>query len=267
MTKPVPLSDFRACRHMLEEHEYAMGGEEIAPTDLIDRSVWDGITHLPDDIAMRISNHHGSQLKLLHLLRGDWGDATGNPLKPDNLFDGMLDAGDCFQCATFKFLHGYYRSALLDLRSALELVAIGAFGNVRPDDPVYLRWRTGNADLAFPSCRKRLQRAVAGAPLAWFLKAGAWPEQVYYDLCRYTHSRPDASDGSLWESNGPVYNGRAIRMTFEMTLCVYAISYLLAKIGRPSLVVPKESLIVFELDWLPGHQKVAKAFDQMWANG
>ena len=78
---------------------------------------------------------------------------------------------------------------------------------------------------------------------------------------------PDASDGSLWESNGPVYNGRAIRMTFEMTLCVYAISYLLAKIGRPSLVVPKESLIVFELDWLPGHQKVAKAFDQMWANG
>ena len=188
---------------------------------------------------MRISNHHGSRLKLLHLFRRDWGRATGNPLKPDNLFDGMLDAGDCFQCATFNFLHGYYRSALSDLRSALELVTIGAFGNVRPDDPVYLRWRAGSADLAFPSCRKRLQRAVAGAPLAWFLKAGAWPEQVYYDLCRYTHSRPDAGDGSLWESNGPVYNGRAIRLTFEMTLCVYAISYLLAKIGRPSLVIPK----------------------------
>jgi hypothetical protein len=265
MTKPVPLSDFRACRHMLEEHEYFTGGEEIAPTDLIEWDVWNGIMHLPDDIAMRISNHHGAELKLLYSLHGDWIGATGNPEEPDNLFSGMLDAADCFQCATFNFLHGYYRSAISDLRSALELVEIGSFGNVRPDDPVYLRWKAGGADLAFPSCRNRLQKAVGGAPLAWFLKAGAWPEQLYYDLCRYTHSRPDASDGSLWESNGPVYNGRAISLTFEMTLCVYAVSYLLAKIGRASLEVPEESKIVFELDWLPGHQVVAKAFDQAWA--
>jgi hypothetical protein len=30
MTKPVPLSDFRVQRHVLEDHEYATGGEEIA---------------------------------------------------------------------------------------------------------------------------------------------------------------------------------------------------------------------------------------------
>lgn len=264
MTKPVPLSDFRAQRHMLEKHEYAMGGEEVAPTDLIEKRVWDGITHLPDDIAMRISSHHGSQLRLLYQLWGDWVGATGDPEKPDNLFNGMLDAADCFQCATFNLLHGYYRSALADLRSALELVAIGAFGDLKPDDPVYRRWQSGGADLTFPSCRKRLHKAAAGAPFAWFVKAGAWPERLYYDLCRYTHSRADGSDGSLWESNGPVYNGRAIKLTHEMTLCVYATSYLLAKIGRISLAVPDGSKIVFELNWLSGHEETTRAFEQLY---
>lgn len=264
MTKPLPLSDFRARRHMLEEHEYAFGGEEIAPTDLIEQRVWDGITHLPDDIAIRISNHHGRQLKLLYTLESDWMGATGDPTNPDDLFHGMLDAADCFHCATFNLLHGYYRSALSDLRSALELVAVGAFGNLRPGDPVYLRRKAGSGDLAFPSCRKRLRGAAGEAPIAWFLKAGAWRERLYYDLCRYTHSRPDASDGSLWESNGPVYNGRAVRLTFEMTLCVYAVCYLLAKIGRASLAVPADSGIVFALEELPGHQDVAKAFSQLY---
>jgi len=90
VTKPLPLSDFRAIRHVLEEHEYASGGEEVPPTDLVEHSVWDHIT----------------------------------------------------------FLHGYYRSSLSNLRSALELVTIGAFGNLRPKDPVYLRWSKGDADLS-----------------------------------------------------------------------------------------------------------------------
>jgi hypothetical protein len=176
----------------------------------------------------------------------------------------MLDAADCFQCATYNLLHGYYRSALADLRSALELVTIGAYGNLKPDDPGYMRWKAGNADLAFPSCRKRLHNVVSARPFVWFVKADAWPEQLYYDLCRYTHSRPDASDGALWESNGPVYNGFAIGLTFRMSLCVYAACYLLAKIGRTSLIVPSDSMIVFELDWLPGHAETARAFKQLF---
>jgi hypothetical protein len=120
-----------------------------------------------------------------------------------------------------------------------------------PDDAVYLRWKAGGADLAFPSCRKRLHNALAGKPIAPFLKARGWPERLYYDLCKFTHSRPDASDGALWESNGPVYKGSTIRLTFEMTLCVYAVAYLLAKIGRPSLTVPDGSTVVFEFDDLP----------------
>jgi hypothetical protein len=77
VTKPLPLSDFRAVRHILEEHEYASGGEEVPSSDLIEPSVWDHITHLPDDIAVRISNDHRSELKLLNTLSSDWTRSVG----------------------------------------------------------------------------------------------------------------------------------------------------------------------------------------------
>jgi hypothetical protein len=47
----------------------------------------------------------------------------------------MLDAADCFQCANFNFLHGCYRAAIAELRVALELVMIGAYGSLNPSDP------------------------------------------------------------------------------------------------------------------------------------
>jgi hypothetical protein len=151
-----------------------------------------------------------------------------------------------------------------NLRSALELVAIGAYGKIRPNDPVVIRWKSVGADFAFPSCRKRLYNALAKHPIKWFLKQGGWPETLYYDLCRFTHSRPDASDGALWQSNGPVYKNSAIQMTFERCLCVYATSYLLVKMGRPSLKLPSHTALVFELEWLPGHKETARAFEQLF---
>jgi hypothetical protein len=54
MTRKLPLSDFRAVRHMLEPHEFGLSdeGEDTAPTDLIDEQTWAGLTHLPDDVAI-----------------------------------------------------------------------------------------------------------------------------------------------------------------------------------------------------------------------
>jgi len=263
VSKPLPLSDFRAVRHILEEHEYAYGGEEVTPSDLVGPDVWDHLMHLPDDIAVKISNHHGSELKLLNTLSSDWIESIGDPEAPDKLFAGMLDAADCFQCATFDFLHGYYRSSLSNLRSALELVLIGAYGNLRPTDPIYLRWSKGGSDLTFPNCRSRLHKTVPRL-IAWFIKQRSWSERLYYELCRYTHSRPDASDGSLWESNGPVYNSRAIKITFEAHLSVYGVCYLLAKLGRPKIQIPENSKMLFTSDWIPGHAEVNKGLQQLF---
>jgi hypothetical protein len=45
MVKTLPLSDFRALRHKLEPHEFAISdGVEVAPTDLIDKETWSGLT-------------------------------------------------------------------------------------------------------------------------------------------------------------------------------------------------------------------------------
>src|ERR1700730_4429007 len=163
MTKKLPLSDFRAVRHKLEPHEFAISeGKDIAPTHLIDEETWAGITHLPDDVAIRISDHNGHRLALLYTLWGDWATATDDPEKPDELFSCMLDAGDAFQCTNFLFLHGYYRAAMAELRVALELVMIGAYGNLKPDDPDYVVWKTGGSELGFTRFRKGMHGMLRG---------------------------------------------------------------------------------------------------------
>jgi hypothetical protein len=168
MIQKLPLSDFRAVRHKLEPHEFAISeGQDIAPTNLIDEETWAGITHLPDDVAIRISDHNGHRLALLYRLSRDWITATGDFQKPDELFNCMLDAGDAFQCTNFLFLHGYYRAAMAELRVALELVMIGAYGNLKPDDPDYIVWKTRGSELGFTRFRKRLHGMLRSDQCKW----------------------------------------------------------------------------------------------------
>jgi hypothetical protein len=75
------------------------GGKRPSPTDLVSEEVWHGIMHLPDDVAITTSSHHGTQLDALYTLWGDWLTAIGD--EKDELFGAMLDAADCFQSSTF----------------------------------------------------------------------------------------------------------------------------------------------------------------------
>src|SRR5689334_11998588 len=124
MTKPLPITDFRAVRHILEPQDFALvdGQEDPPPSDQIDPEIWARIMNLPDDVAVRISDHNGTHLRLLYELWSDWIEAIGDPDHRDELFSCMLDANDCLQCANFDLLHGFYRSAISNLRTALELV-------------------------------------------------------------------------------------------------------------------------------------------------
>ena len=144
MIRPVrPVVDFRATRALLPDEVFlVVNGPRAGPTDLVPENVWNGIMNLPDDVAMTTSNHHGAQLTALYSLWGGWIDAIGD--KQDELYGGMLDAGDCFQSSAFESLHGFYRSAVSNLRSAIELVAIGVLGNLSPNDRDYLRWNKQN---------------------------------------------------------------------------------------------------------------------------
>jgi hypothetical protein len=87
---------------------------------------------------------------------------------------------------------------------------------------------------------------------------------TYQRLCNYTHSRPDASDGALWQSNGPVYNNAAIELTFFTTLVVLAECYLLVRLARRGFSMPEDSNILFELDWMPSYAELACAFTELY---
>jgi hypothetical protein len=266
MAKKLPLSDFRARRAKLEPHEFAVSeGQDVPPSDLVDPNVWEGIIHLPEDVSIRISDHNGVRLALLHELWSDWIDAIGDPDEPGEMFDCLLEAADCFQGATFNFLHGFYRTSLAELRTALELVIIGAYGNLYPADKDYLEWKAAKSEMfGFTRCRRRLLGHLKKGQAKWLFEDEAALSSAYQKLCNYTHARPDAGYGVLWQSNGPVYNNKAIRLTFFSALDIYALCYLLVRLARPQFVMPEGSEILFELDWMSDHAALVRAYADLF---
>jgi hypothetical protein len=253
MAKTTPLNDFRAKRALLPDEVFLLSnGPRPGPTNLIAEDIWNGIIHLPDDVALTTSNHHGSQLEILYNLWGDWLKAVGD--KHDELFFGMLDAADCFRASTFDLLHGYYRSSLSNLRSAFELVAIGALGNLSPADSDYIRWKKNNiGSLPFAGCIRKLRGATDAAVRKDVLRPNGWIESDYEALCAYAHSRSDSSDGEMWRSNGPIYVTEAFELVFRLQVSTYAGCYVFAKVGRPQLVPLLHSEFLFtspEVTWL-----------------
>lgn len=265
MVRPIPLSDFRALRHKLDLDDFALSdGPDLPASDLVDEEVWAGITHLPDDVAIQTSDHNGVRLTLLYSLWGDWITATGDGTEPDELFVAMLDAGDAFQCATFLYLHGYYRGAMSELRVALEQVIMGAFGNLWPTDSAYEKWRAGESELSFTRLCNRMGGRLNKVQCKWLFAKEELLQTTYRELSNFTHSRPDSSDADLWKSNGPVYASDAAMRVFKTTASVYAMCYLLVRIARPDFALPPDSRILFEEKWIPGRQAIATAFEQLY---
>ena len=252
-------------RSKLEPHEFAISdGQDAPPSSLVEQDVWNGIMRLPEDVSIRISDHNGIRLKLLYSLWGDWVEAIGNPDKPDEIYNCMLDAADAFEGAHFNFLHGYYRVALAELRVALELVLIGTFGSLQPNDARYIEWNKGIGELRFTRLRRNLSGILRKDQAKWMFADGEFLARAYQTLCNYTHSRPDANYGVLWESNGPVYNNEAIRLTFFTTLSVFANCYLLVRLARPGFIMPEDSDILFELDWMPHYSELVRAYSELY---
>ena len=257
--------DFRSIRQKLPAECFLWAdGPEPKPTDLVHRETWDGIMHLPDDVAIRSSDHNGIRLSMLYSLWGDWITATGDPGRPDELFGCMLDAADALQCATFLAVHGFYRAAMAELRVAVELVLVGTYGNLKPNEPKYLNWKKSGGELPFGTIRNELAKALTGVSYGWIFEKEEFINRTYRKLCNFTHSRPDSSDGVLWRSNGPVYVHEMMIKIFLMAMSVYAICYLLVRLSRPISVLPRDSRILFEEDWIPEREGIARAFEQLY---
>lgn len=212
-----------------------------------------------------MSDHNGIRLAILYSLWGDWLTAIGDPDKPDELYGCLLDAADALHRTNFLFLHGYFRAAMAELRVALELVMIGAYGNLRPTDAKYVEWKGSGSELGFTHFRKKMRAMLRDDQGKWLVADDEFPQETFRQLCNFTHSRPDSSDAALRNgSNGPVYVDDAVMLTFFTTLSVYAICYLLVRIARPGFALPPDSRILFEEEWVPNRAGIARAFEQLY---
>src|ERR1700730_2906067 len=151
-------------------------------------------------------------------------------------------------------------------RAAWESPPDSAFSGpaLMPDDPDYVVWKTGGSELGFTRFRKRMYGMIRSDQCKWLLADDAFPDKTFQKLCNFTHSRQNSSDGALWESNGPVYAHEAVMLTFFTTVSVYAICYLLIRIARPGFALPLDSRILFEEDWVPNREGIARAFEQLY---
>ncbi len=259
--------DFRRLRTLLPDEVFLLvNGPRPGPTDLIAEHIWSGIIHLPDDVALTTSNHHGSDLAALYSLWADWIEAIGDD--HDELFTSMIDASDCFQASTFDLLHGYYRSALANLRTAIELVAIGTLGNRLPSDMDYIRWTKHSVgSLPFSTAIRKLRGATKKPPLSQktFEPYGGL-SALYDQLCAYAHSRSDASDAEMRRSNGPIYVNEAFNLGYTLQASTYGACYVLTKIGRPKFILSKASEFLFKAPGLLSPE-IAAAYQSLYPIG
>lgn len=257
MPRKLPESDFRARRVVLTRADFGYAPKRApSPSDKIDAATWRSIVTLPDDVAVRTSNHHGNTLRQLDDVWGAWVESIGDA--GDSAFPAMLDAGDEFQSATYAALTGFYRLSVSALRSALELVAIGTWAQVTGKHSKYRAWRKGRTTLSFGSAcdgliapteglRKHL-RATVGDTLfdqKTPTNKGGFARRIFYGLSDFSHSRPGYADGDMRESNGPIYVSSAFRHVSWIQFETIGLSFLLLLIARPDATLPRKAQDLF----------------------
>lgn len=257
MPKSLPLKDFRARRIVLTRSDFAYApGPALRPSDVIDKATWRSITVLPDDVAIRTSNHHGTALEQLHDLFGAWIECFGNT--QDCMQPVILDASDDLQAATYNALVGYYRLSIAALRSALEIVTIGAWGETRGKSKEFVHWRNGRYAASFGMACDGLIRAADSleAGLRTAVKdslfdqrtpqsEGGFARRLYDGISDFAHSRPGSTDSDMRESNGPIYVRSAFNHVAWMQFETLGLCFVLLLLARPKTSLPSAAIDLF----------------------
>lgn len=261
MSKPLSTSDFRAIRSILEPEDFALSeGPERRPSDLIDKEIWHGIMDLPDDVAIRTSNHNGKDIKIMYELWSSWIDAIGET--EDLLYIPMLDSVDDYQASVFNILHGYYRQSFDSLRSALELTTIATECQLRNKVTEFAQWRAGTVEMSLGGACDGIATASRARTIEIYLKNklednlfsqrnrvrnmnGGWIRRLFGDLSNFAHSRPGYTNGDLWNSNGPVYDQNAFNKSYSYYLNTMSACYILVKLARINFKLPEVASKMF----------------------
>src|SRR5437867_4231132 len=116
--------DFRTRRKKLPPEAFALAeGSDAPPSDLVDKESWSGIIHLPDDVSLRTSDHHGKDLKHAYDAWGDWISLAlalqyldgPEPTTDVAAVIGSFVVTDELQSSLHSALCGFYRASIGDL--------------------------------------------------------------------------------------------------------------------------------------------------------
>jgi len=252
--------DFRVTRHKLPPDAFAVGSEipEEPPGDLIEEDIWNHIISFPDDVILRTTDNHGTELKTMYNLWKSWIDLLGED--QDVIWHVMLDAADEFQACLFNALCGYYRIGASCLRSVLELITLGTYFQLFDKTADFDKWREGGyGKIGFGTACDRLMNHSRVKPLEKYLQEqmhysifkqksnsnpeGGWARKLFSELSDFAHSRPTHSSASLWEgSNGPIYVPLSFGKIYTLYLDTTVLGYVLIKLARPSFELPRSVL-------------------------
>jgi hypothetical protein len=247
MTKRLSQSDFRAVRVVLEPEDFALGSEkpDPPPSDLISDKTWHGIMDLPDDVAIRTTDHNGQILGEVYWLWGRWIEVVGEV--DDALFVPMLDATDDLQASFFDSVHGYYRTAFSALRNVIEVMTVGTCGALT-STPLYEEWQRGTSEFKFGTACDLLSSDASLAAFNQGLRSkgheslwdarragspGGYSRRLYRNMCDFAHSRPGFTDGDLRSSNGPIYVSNVFRNWYYAFLRTTSLCSVLMLLARP----------------------------------
>lgn len=267
--------DFRSNRSKLPDEAFAyVEGPGHPPQDLVEEEIWHSVMGLPDDVILRTSDDHGSQLKVMHEIWGDWIESVGDT--QDAMYHALLDAADDLQAALFNSLCGYYRVAASCLRSALELNALGTYHQLFSKVTDYAGWVKADQKKFGETC-DLIYRHPQAQPLEEHLsktrcsifrqkskiQEGGWARVLFSRLSEFAHARPSGSAAKMWGgSNGPIYVAESFLAVYGLYLETAALSYVLLKLARPDLSLPKPIKQIFGLK--PPRSVALDAYEFLW---
>lgn len=251
--KPLPTSDFRATRFMLEASDFVVAsGERARPADLIQEDTWRSITSLPDDVSIQTSDQYGSQLEQMWEYWGIWGRVvlavqalTRDPAKSPTAI-AACDATDEFQAATYCALVGFYRAAFSCLRNVLEQMTIGARLAVTNDAKSFADWRNGEDRIRFGWAADTLTGSSKVFALEQHLKASTGDSlfsqspkglarRLFVQFSKYTHGAAGFTDADSRESNGPIFVPQTFLAWCVAALKTYSIALHELRLSHPQL--------------------------------
>lgn len=246
--KRLPTNDFRSLRHRLEAKDFALPGTVSLPSDLIERTAWSGLVVLPDDVSIYTSSHCGTRLTFLYDLWADWLKRLVSERSDPMLASAMLDASDDFSASTFNLMHGYYKQSIGALRSAVEVVMLGATCTLHKRHPLHrAKWNpekswqdwkndSGRTDFNL-ICNQLDSWAARSQDAVRSLEASNLSDSsrgLYARLNRFNHARSSSSNVTLWGgSNGPVFDLNAFREASELQITTYCVLYRLIRLAKP----------------------------------